>query len=44
MAKEIRDHTGETGAGARVKFKETERDSTTGTAQYSVADEVVTLV
>ena len=41
---EIGDTTGDTGTGAGDTVKETQRDSTMRTAQYLVADEVVTLV
>ena len=44
MATEIGDPTGDTGTEAGVTVKETQRDSTTVTAQYLVADRVVTLV
>ena len=44
MVAEIEDSNGDTGIGAEHMVIETQRDSTTGTAQYSVADEVVTLV
>ena len=44
MVAEIGDPTGDTGTGAGVTVKETQRDSTMGTAQDSVANEVVTLV
>ena len=43
-AAEIRDPIGDTGTGAGDTVKETQRDSTTGKAQYLVAHEVVTLV
>ena len=41
---EIRDPTGDTRTGAGDMVQETQRESTTGTARYLVADEVVTLV
>ena len=44
MVAEIRALTGDTGKGAGEMVPETWRDRTTGTAQDSVADEVVTLV
>ena len=44
MVAEIGDPTGDTKTGAGDTVLETQRDSTTGTAQYLVADEVVTLV
>ena len=44
MVAEIRDLTGYTGTGAGDTVPETQRDSTTDTAQYLVADKVVTLV
>ena len=44
MVEEIRDTTRDTGKGAGETVPETWRDRTTGTAQYLVADDVVTLV
>ena len=44
MVAEIRDPTGDTGTGAGDTVPETHRDITMVTAQYSVADDVVTLV
>ena len=44
MVAEIGDLTGDTGKGAGETVPETRRDRTIGTAQYSVAYEVVTLV
>ena len=44
MVAEIRDPTRDTGIGAGDTVPETQRDKTMGTAQYLVADKVVTLV
>ena len=44
MVAEIGDPTGETGKGAGETAPETQRDRTTGTTRYLVADEVVNLV
>ena len=44
MVAEIRDPTGDTGTGAGDTVPETQRYSTMGTAQYSVANKVVPLV
>ena len=44
MVAEIGDPTGDTGTGAGGTVSETQRYRTTGTARYSVADKVVTLV
>ena len=40
MAADIRDPTGDTGTGAEITAKETQRHSITGTAQDSLADVV----
>ena len=43
-AAKIEDPTGNTGTEAGVTVKENQRDSTTGTLRYLLADKVVTLV
>ena len=44
MVADIGDPTGETGIGEEDTVPETQRNRTTGTARFLVADEVVTLV
>ena len=44
MVGKIEDPTRDTGTGAGDTVPETQRDRTMGTARYSVADEMVTLV